>query len=100
MFLCTVYNFVATPRGASASPFGEDVVLKCWDIYTSNIMGAYHSTADFFEDYATTDSGERPKKFDYYNGTRLCMIPVGLYPHYRRGGSGVATNRNASDASE
>ena len=48
-------------------------------------MGAYHSTADVFEDYATTDSGERPKNFHYYNGTRLCMIPVGLYPHYRRG---------------
>jgi hypothetical protein len=52
-------------------------------------MGAYNSTADVsadvFKDYAPTDSGQRPKNFDYYNGTRLCMIPVGLYPHYRRG---------------
>ena len=48
-------------------------------------MGAYNSTADIFEDYAPTDTRERPKNFDYYSGTRYTMIPVGLYPHYRRG---------------
>ena len=52
---------------------------------TSHIMGTYQSTADVFEDYAPTDSSERPKNFGYYSGARFCMIPVGLYPHYRRG---------------
>ena len=47
-------------------------------------MGAYQSSP-VIEDYATTDTGERPKNYDYYNGSRLTMIPVGLYPYYRRG---------------
>ena len=47
-------------------------------------MGAYQSTP-VIQEYAPTDSGERPKNYDYYNGTRYTMIPIGLYPHYRRG---------------
>ena len=50
-------------------------------------MGQYQSTTDVFEDYAPTaptDTGERPKNFDYYSGSRFTMIPIGLYPHYRR----------------
>ena len=47
-------------------------------------MGAYQSSP-VIEDFAATDSGERPKNYDYYNGSRYTMIPIGLYPHYRRG---------------
>ena len=54
----------------------SDLDFLCYN----DIMGAYHSTG-VFEDYAPTDSGQRPKNFEYYNGFRFCMIPVGLYPH-------------------
>ena len=61
IFLCDVYICVVFLNvGAS----------------TSDIMGAYNSTADVsadvFENYAATDSGERPKHFEDYNGSRFC----------------------------